>query len=83
MSRLQNQSGVPTGDFTGASGNRRLFADQTYHFQALRVLNDVAAGGADVTEVLETIGEIHEGDAGGWHDAWAATRQGETSYARQ
>ena len=73
MSRLQDQLGVPRGGFTGASGNRRLFADQTYHFQALRVLNDVAAGGADVIEVLETIGEIHEGDAGGWHDTWAAT----------
>jgi len=50
MSRLQAQLGVPTGGFTGASGNRRLFADQTYHFQALRVLNDVAdvaSGGAE------------------------------------
>jgi pimeloyl-ACP methyl ester carboxylesterase len=58
---------------TGALGNRRLFADPAYHFQALRVLNDVASGGADVTEVLETIGVIHGGDAGGWYDAWAAT----------
>lgn len=64
---------MPTSGSAGALGNRRLFADPTYHFQALRVLNDVAAGGADVTEALETIGEIHGGDAGGWYDAWAAT----------
>jgi pimeloyl-ACP methyl ester carboxylesterase len=57
----------------GALGNRRLFADPGYHFQALRVLNEVANGGADVTECLETIGVIHGGDASGWYDAWAAT----------
>lgn len=57
----------------GFFGNRRLFADSGYHFQALRVLNEVANGGADVTEILETIGVIHGGDAIGWYDAWAAT----------
>jgi hypothetical protein len=36
------------------------------------VLNEVANGGADVTESLETIGLIHGGDANGWYDAWAA-----------
>ena len=64
---------APPGSSTGALGNRRLFADPGYHFQALRVLNEVANGGADVTECLETIGLIHGGDAGGWYDAWAAT----------
>jgi dienelactone hydrolase len=62
-----------TSGFTGALGNRRFFADPAYHFQALRVLNEVANGGADVTECLETIGVIHGGDASGWYDAWAAT----------
>ncbi len=37
------------------------------------MLNEVANGGADVTEILETIGLIHGGDASGWYDAWAAT----------
>jgi pimeloyl-ACP methyl ester carboxylesterase len=63
---------VPTNDPSHALGNRRLFADPNYHFQTLRVLNNVAAGGADVTEVLETIGEIHGGSADEWYDAWSA-----------
>lgn len=60
---------------TGTLGNRRLFADPAYHFQALRVLNEVASGGADVAEILETIGLIHGGDPDGWYAAWAATAQ--------
>ena len=64
---------VPTNDPSHALGNRRLFADPGYHFQALRVLNEVANGGADVTECLETIGLIHGGNADEWYDAWSAT----------
>ncbi|CEJ10215.1 2,6-dihydropseudooxynicotine hydrolase [bacterium YEK0313] len=51
----------------------RFFKDQTYHFQALRVLSDAPSGGADIAETLEAIGRIREGDPIGWHDAWAAT----------
>ena len=54
-------------------GRRRFFADQTYHFQTLRVLNDIAADGADTSEVLETIKHIHAGDAQGWFRAWSQT----------
>jgi hypothetical protein len=32
-------------------GQGRFFADQTYHFQTLRVLNDVPSDGADTAEV--------------------------------
>lgn len=60
---------------TAGYGVRRFFADQTYHFQALRVLSDVPFGGADISESLETIACIREGDASGWHDAWAATAE--------
>ena len=42
-------------------GQGRFFADQTYHFQTLRVLNDIAADGADTSEVLETIKHIRSG----------------------
>ena len=65
----------PARGSAGVLGIRRLFADPEYHFQALRVLNEVANDGADVTECLETIGLIHGGDASGWYDAWAATAQ--------
>ena len=51
----------------------RLFADQTYHFQALRVLSDVPFGGADISELLETVGRVREGDPLSWYEAWAET----------
>jgi dienelactone hydrolase len=73
MIAQRDPANVPANGSTGSVGNRRLFADPAYHFQALRVLNEVANGGADVTEILETIGLIHGGDAGGWYEAWAAT----------
>jgi alpha-beta hydrolase superfamily lysophospholipase len=69
----KDRMNAPTSSSIGALGNRRLFADPAYHFQALRVLNEVANDGADVTECLETIGLIHGGDASGWYDAWATT----------
>jgi alpha-beta hydrolase superfamily lysophospholipase len=54
-------------------GRGRFFADQTYHFQTLRVLNDIASDGADTSEVLETIKHIRSGDAQGWFRAWSQT----------
>ena len=54
-------------------GQSRFFADQTYHFQTLRALTDIAADGADTSEVLETIKHIRSGDAQGWFAAWSAT----------
>jgi alpha-beta hydrolase superfamily lysophospholipase len=54
-------------------GRGQFFSDQTYHFQALRVLNDVAAGGADVSDVLETVKRIHSGDGQQWFRAWSET----------
>ncbi len=54
-------------------GQGRFFADQTYHFQTLRVLNDVPSDGADTAEVLETIKHIRSGDAQGWFRAWSDT----------
>src|SRR5262249_55134930 len=54
-------------------GHARFSADQTFHFQTLRVLNDVAADGADTSEVLETIKNISSGDTQGWFRAWSET----------
>jgi alpha-beta hydrolase superfamily lysophospholipase len=54
-------------------GRSRFFADQTYHFQTLRALNDIAADGAETSEVLETIKRIRSGDAQGWFRAWSQT----------
>ncbi|CAN5447050.1 hypothetical protein BH10PSE16_BH10PSE16_11080 [soil metagenome] len=69
-------------------GERRFFRDQAFHFQTLRVLNNIHADGADTAEVLETIGHIREGDTQSWFDAWEATasrmleRAGRTGDAR-
>ena len=57
----------------GDVGKDRFFADQSYHFQTLRVMNDVPSDGADTAEVLETIKHIRSGDAQGWFRAWSNT----------
>ena len=54
-------------------GNGRFFADQSYHFQTLRAMTDVASDGADTAEVLETIKRIRAGDAQSWFRAWSDT----------
>ena len=54
-------------------GMDRFFDDQSYHFQTLRVMNDVASDGADTAEVFETIKHVRSGDAQGWYRAWSDT----------
>jgi alpha-beta hydrolase superfamily lysophospholipase len=51
-------------------GQSRFFADDSYNFETVRVLNDVAAAGGDTGEVLSTVGSIEAGDAEGWYRAW-------------
>ena len=51
-------------------GDAAFFKDQSYNFEAVRVLNDVAAAGGDSNEALQAIGEIKGGDAEGWYAAW-------------
>jgi alpha-beta hydrolase superfamily lysophospholipase len=53
-------------------GTSRLYANQTYHFEALRVLNDTSVVGSDPNEVLQTIANVKAGDADGWFSAWTA-----------
>ena len=53
-------------------GQRRFFRNQTYHFQTLRVFNDIPAGGADTGEILQAIRSIRSGDAQRWYVAWEA-----------
>lgn len=50
-----------------------FFSDQAYHFQTLRALSDIPYGGADTSEVLETIKHIKAGDADSWYVAWERT----------
>jgi len=53
-------------------GQYRFFRNQTYHFQTLRVFNDIPAGGADTGEILQAIRSIRSGDAQRWYVAWEA-----------
>ncbi len=53
-------------------GNPRFFADQTYNFETIRALNDVAVAGGDSAETTEAIAGVKAGDAQGWYAAWSA-----------
>jgi alpha-beta hydrolase superfamily lysophospholipase len=53
-------------------GNARFFADQTYYFEAIRVLTDTGPAGGDTGEASEAINRIKSGDADGWYAAWDA-----------
>ena len=54
-------------------GNGRFFDNQTYHFETLRALGYILTGGADTSEVLETVKLVTEGDSQSWYAAWEAT----------
>lgn len=56
-------------------GYSRLFSDQTYHFEALRVLDHATSGGADINEVLHTVGNIQENNDEQWFLEWEKTAQ--------
>lgn len=54
-------------------GHTRLFPkDQTYHFETLRALGYASSGGADINEVLYTIGLIEAGNPESWYREWMA-----------
>jgi pimeloyl-ACP methyl ester carboxylesterase len=53
-------------------GQRRFFRNQTYHFQTLRVFNDIPAGGGDTGEILQAIRSVRSGDAQSWYPGWEA-----------
>jgi pimeloyl-ACP methyl ester carboxylesterase len=53
-------------------GVSRLYANQTYHFEALRVLNNITVVGGDPNEVLQVISTVEAGDADAWYNAWMA-----------
>lgn len=63
-------------------GRSRFFTDQAYHFQTLRALGDAAFGGADISEILETIKHIEANDVESWFNAWERTADRVASSAR-
>jgi pimeloyl-ACP methyl ester carboxylesterase len=61
------------GPAQAVSPRGRFFADQTFHFETLRNAGYILSNCADLSEVLETVKIIAEGDAQSWYAAWAAT----------
>jgi pimeloyl-ACP methyl ester carboxylesterase len=53
-------------------GRPRMFREQAYYFESLRVLNDIAAVGGDVNEAMQAASGVKAGDAQGWFNAWTA-----------
>jgi alpha-beta hydrolase superfamily lysophospholipase len=53
-------------------GRAAFFMDAAYNFEAMRVLNDVAAAGGDSGEALRAISDIDAGNADSWYAAWSA-----------
>jgi len=61
-------------------GHGAFFKDPSYNFEAMRVLNDVAAAGGDSGEALQAIAAVKGGDPDSWYAAWLAA--GERTVAR-
>jgi alpha-beta hydrolase superfamily lysophospholipase len=51
-------------------GRPRFFTDQTYNFEALRVIDDSAIAGGNYNEAAQAVRAIKVGDADGWYTAW-------------
>jgi pimeloyl-ACP methyl ester carboxylesterase len=51
----------------------RFFANQTFHFEALRGAGYIQSGGADIGEVMATVSQIADDDQQSWFSAWTAT----------
>jgi alpha-beta hydrolase superfamily lysophospholipase len=62
-------------------GSERFLADDSYNFETVRVLNDIAPAGGDAAEVLVTVGSIRSGDAESWYEAWTAAGDRATALA--
>jgi alpha-beta hydrolase superfamily lysophospholipase len=71
---MTNTSAVPeAGAAQAVSPRGRFFANQTFHFETLRNAGYILSNCADLSEVLETVKVITEGDVQSWYTGWKAT----------
>jgi len=71
---MMTTSAVPeAGPAQAVSPRGRFFANQTFHFETLRNAGYIVSNCADLSEVLETVKVIAEGDVQSWYTAWEAT----------
>ena len=50
-----------------------FFANPTFHFETLRNAGYIVSNCADLSEMLETVKIVSEGDIQSWYTAWEAT----------
>jgi alpha-beta hydrolase superfamily lysophospholipase len=62
-------------------GHPDYFSDQTYNFETIRVLDDIAVAGGDNNEAAQAIRGIKVDDADGWFAAWKAAGDRATALA--
>lgn len=60
---------------------KAIFEDSQFSFQTLRLLSEVSSGQADINEILDTAGNIREGNLDDWREEWAKTADRVRSYA--
>src|SRR5262245_2965499 len=62
-----------SGPGQAVSPKGRFFANQAFHFQTLRNAGYILSNCADLSEILETVKVITEGDGQSWYAGWKAT----------
>lgn len=62
-------------------GRGYFFGDRAYNFETVRVLNDIAVAGGDVSDVLTAVDAIRAGNADDWYRAWTAAGDRATALA--
>ena len=62
-----------TGPAQAVSPRGRFFTNQTFRFETLRNAGYIVSNCTDLSEVLETVKVIAEGDVQSWYTAWKAT----------
>src|SRR5262252_7699819 len=76
MAQAAKSSDAPpaaTGPTQAVSPRGRFFANPTFHFETLRNAGYIVSNCADLSEILETVKVISEGDAQNWYAAWKDT----------
>ena len=76
MAQAAKSSDAPlaaTGPTQAVSPRGRFFANPTFHFETLRNAGYIVSTCADLSEILETVKVISEGDAQSWYAAWEDT----------
>jgi len=70
---MTNGSPAAKGHPQALSPRGLFFSNPTFHFETLRNAGYILSNCADLSEILETVKVIADGDAQSWYTAWEAT----------